>query len=142
MKNDTSTPCLAPSNSSDVVSVARSDAARTVGAGIAPPRVACFDIKRLDIEFFDVKWFSDMIRVVSPGPPSPPIGLRLTRTARAVSHTFEREMTQAGGSAATWQVLLLVRSGNWETQSKLAEQLGITGPTLTHHLNALERKGL
>ncbi|HEY1521132.1 MAG TPA: MarR family transcriptional regulator, partial [Solirubrobacteraceae bacterium] len=27
-------------------------------------------------------------------------------------------------------------------QSELAEELGITGATLTHHLNALERKGL
>lgn len=51
-------------------------------------------------------------------------------------------MADAGGSASTWQVLLLVRSGNWETQSALAEELGITGATLTHHLNALERKGL
>jgi DNA-binding MarR family transcriptional regulator len=30
----------------------------------------------------------------------------------------------------------------WDTQSSLAEELGITGATLTHHLNALERKGL
>jgi MarR family transcriptional regulator, transcriptional regulator for hemolysin len=51
-------------------------------------------------------------------------------------------MAQAGGSASTWQVLLLVRSANWDTQSEMAEQLGITGATLTHHLNALERKGL
>ena len=75
--------------------------------------------------------------------PSPaPIGLRLTRTSRAVTQAFERAMAQAGGSASTWQVLLLVRSGNWDSQSEMAEQLGITGATLTHHLNALERKGL
>jgi MarR family transcriptional regulator for hemolysin len=51
-------------------------------------------------------------------------------------------MAEAGGSASTWQVLLLVRSQTWDTQSELAEQLGITGATLTHHLNALERRGL
>ena len=51
-------------------------------------------------------------------------------------------MAAAGGSVSTWQVLLLVRSASWDTQSSLAEQLGITGATLTHHLNALERKGL
>jgi len=51
-------------------------------------------------------------------------------------------MAEAGGSVSTWQVLLLVRSANWETQSSLAGELGITGATLTHHLNALERKGL
>jgi len=51
-------------------------------------------------------------------------------------------MAQAGGSVSTWQVLLLVRSQTWDTQSELADQLGITGATLTHHLSALERKGL
>jgi MarR family transcriptional regulator for hemolysin len=51
-------------------------------------------------------------------------------------------MAEAGGSVSTWQVLLLVRAANWDTQSEMADQLGITGATLTHHLNALERKGL
>ena len=73
---------------------------------------------------------------------TPPIGLQLTRTSRAVTQAFERAMAQAGGSVSTWQVLLLVRSANWDTQSEMAEQLGITGATLTHHLNGLERKGL
>lgn len=79
---------------------------------------------------------------MSPRPVPAPIGLRLTRTSRAVTQAFERAMAQAGGSVSTWQVLLLVRSANWDTQSEMAEQLGITGATLTHHLNALERKGL
>jgi MarR family transcriptional regulator, transcriptional regulator for hemolysin len=80
--------------------------------------------------------------VVSSRPASTPIGLRLTRTSRAVTQAFERAMAQAGGSVSTWQVLLLVRTASWETQSELAGELGITGATLTHHLNALERKGL
>jgi MarR family transcriptional regulator for hemolysin len=71
-----------------------------------------------------------------------PIGLRLTRTARVVTQAFERAMSEAGGSAATWQVLLLVRSRQWGQQSELAEAMGVTGATLTHHLNALERRGL
>ena len=71
-----------------------------------------------------------------------PIGLQLARTARTVSQAFERAMAKAGGSAATWQVLLLVRTQNWNTQSAMARSLGITGATLTHHLNALERQGL
>jgi MarR family transcriptional regulator for hemolysin len=79
---------------------------------------------------------------VSPRPFPAPIGLRLARASRAVTQAFERAMAQAGGSVSTWQVLLLVRSANWDTQSEMAEQLGITGATLTHHLNALERKGL
>jgi MarR family transcriptional regulator, transcriptional regulator for hemolysin len=75
-------------------------------------------------------------------PISPPIGLRLSRTARIVSHAFERAMAEAGGSASAWQVLLLVRSREWGTQSRMAESMGITGATLTHHLNALEARGL
>jgi MarR family transcriptional regulator for hemolysin len=51
-------------------------------------------------------------------------------------------MAEAGGSAATWQVLLLVRTQNWSTQSAMARSMGITAATLTHHLNALERQGL
>jgi len=72
----------------------------------------------------------------------PPIGLRLTRTARSVSNAFERAMAEAGGSASAWQVLLLVRSEQWGTQSRMADAMGITGATLTHHLNALEKRGL
>jgi MarR family transcriptional regulator for hemolysin len=51
-------------------------------------------------------------------------------------------MAEAGGSAATWQVLLLVRSGDWSTQSQLAKAMGVTGATLTHHLQGLEADGL
>jgi MarR family transcriptional regulator, transcriptional regulator for hemolysin len=71
-----------------------------------------------------------------------PIGLQLVRTARVVSAAFERAMAEAGGSASTWQVLLLVRSQQWGNQAEMARAMGITGATLTHHLNALERRGL
>jgi MarR family transcriptional regulator, transcriptional regulator for hemolysin len=79
---------------------------------------------------------------VAPAPATIPIGLRLARTARVVSQAFDRALAEAGGSASTWQVLLLVRSQNWGTQSEMAEQMGITGATLTHHLNSLEERGL
>ncbi len=72
----------------------------------------------------------------------PPIGLQLTRTARTVAAAFDRALVQAGGSAPIWQVLLLVRAGQSATQSEMAEAMGITGATLTHHLNAMERNGL
>jgi MarR family transcriptional regulator for hemolysin len=71
-----------------------------------------------------------------------PIGLQLTRTARTVSQEFERAMAEAGGSAAAWQVLLLIRSGQWGTQSNMAQAMGVTGATMTHHLNSLEAQGL
>jgi MarR family transcriptional regulator for hemolysin len=72
----------------------------------------------------------------------PPLGLRLARTAHTVSQAFERAMAEAGGSASAWQVLLLVRSGEWGTQARIAEAMGVTGATLTHHLNGLEAEGL
>jgi MarR family transcriptional regulator for hemolysin len=75
-------------------------------------------------------------------PVLPPIGLRLTRAAHAVTQAFERAMAEAGGSASAWQVLLLVRSEQWGTQSGLAKAMGVSGATVTHHLNALEAQGL
>ena len=75
-------------------------------------------------------------------PQTTPLGLQLAKTARAVSHEFERAMSESGGAAAAWQVLLLIRSGQWGTQSNLAKAMGVTGATMTHHLNALEKQGL
>ncbi len=75
-------------------------------------------------------------------PRALPIGLQLARTARVVTQAFERAMADAGGSAAAWQVLLLVRSQEWGNQARMAEAMGITSATLTHHLNALESRGL
>jgi MarR family transcriptional regulator for hemolysin len=78
-----------------------------------------------------------------PQPDRPmPIGLQLTRTARSVSTEFERAMAEAGGSVSTWQVLVLIRSGQWDTQSGLAKAMGVTAATMTHHLNTLESNGL
>jgi MarR family transcriptional regulator for hemolysin len=77
-----------------------------------------------------------------PRPTTQPLGLHLTRTARAAAQAFDRAMAVDGGSAATWQVLLLVRSGDWSTQSQLARAMGVTGATLTHHLKSLEADGL
>src|SRR3954466_5638091 len=77
-----------------------------------------------------------------PPPLVPPIGLRLSRTARTVTQAFERTLADAGGSAAAWQVLVLVRAQEWGTQARMAEAMGIPAATLTHPLNALERQGL
>ena len=77
-----------------------------------------------------------------PRPATPPIGLELARTARVVGQAFDRALGEEGGSAATWQVLLLVRSGEWGQQSEMAAAMGVTSATLTHHLNSLERQGL
>jgi MarR family transcriptional regulator for hemolysin len=95
----------------------------------------CIDVKSFDIYLLCYGF-------PMQAPETQPIGLQLGRTARAVGQAFERAMADAGGSAATWQVLLLIRSRQWDQQSEMAKAMGITGATLTHHLNALERQGL
>ena len=75
-------------------------------------------------------------------PPGPPIGLHLARTTKAVSRAFEEALASAGGSSSTWLILISLKSQRFSNQRELAEALGIEGPTLTHHLNAMETDGL
>jgi MarR family transcriptional regulator for hemolysin len=41
-----------------------------------------------------------------------------------------------------WLILTALRGEQWRTQLELARSLGIEGPTLTRHLDGLERAGL
>jgi MarR family transcriptional regulator for hemolysin len=66
----------------------------------------------------------------------------LAHTARTVTAAFNAAMAQHGASAATWQVLVLLRAERWGTQAALADAMGIRAATLTHHLNAMQRQGL
>lgn len=79
----------------------------------------------------------------APGPPSaPPIGFVLSQVSKAVARAFDDAMTEAGGSLSTWLVLRSLMPGGDRPQSDLAQAVGVQGPTLTHHLNALEAQGL
>jgi MarR family transcriptional regulator, transcriptional regulator for hemolysin len=75
-------------------------------------------------------------------PGGPPIGLQLATTAKAVSRAFNDTLAEAGGSLPIWLVLTALRGERWRTQLDLARRLGIEGPTLTRHLDGLERAGL
>ena len=66
---------------------------------------------------------------MSRPPLIPPIGLRLARPARVVTQAFERAMAEAGGSAAAWQGLVLVRRRIGGGGRPTAEAIGITGAT-------------
>jgi MarR family transcriptional regulator for hemolysin len=77
-----------------------------------------------------------------PRPPRPPIGLQLTRTARSVSRAFDDALAAAGGSLPVWLVLLALKSQPPGNQRDLAEAVGIREATLTHHLNAMDARGL
>ena len=72
----------------------------------------------------------------------PGVGDLLLRTARALGRAPDEALTAAGGSTATWQVLRAVRGSDARTQTELAEVVGVRQPTLTHHLDGLERAGL
>ena len=58
-----------------------------------------------------------------------PVGLHLTQAARSVSRAFDDALAEAGGSLPVWLVLL-------------AEAMGVSEATLTHHLNAMDTDGL
>lgn len=71
-----------------------------------------------------------------------PIGLRLNQAARAVERAFDEALAAAGGTLPTWLILLNLVIHKPATQKDLAEKVGIKEATLTHHLNALEERGL
>jgi MarR family transcriptional regulator for hemolysin len=75
-------------------------------------------------------------------PPTEPIGLELTRTAKAVSRAFDRALAEAGSSLPVWLILVSLKGQHHGAQRQLAEAVGVEGPTLTHHLNRMESAGL
>ena len=75
-------------------------------------------------------------------PARLPVGLQLSRAAKAVSRAFDDALAQAGGSLPVWLVLISVKSRQAASQRELAAAAGIQGATLTHHLNAMESAGL
>jgi MarR family transcriptional regulator for hemolysin len=78
-----------------------------------------------------------------PGPPRrTPIGIVVAQTAKALDRAFDDALGAAGGTRATWLVLMSIMSGRAATQGALAARVGIRGPTLTHHLDRMERDHL
>ena len=77
-----------------------------------------------------------------PEPFPLPIGLRLNQTARVVERAFDEALAEAGGTLPVWLVLLNLKIHRPANQKKLAEFVGISEATLTHHLNAMDASGL
>ncbi|HVT67446.1 MAG TPA: MarR family transcriptional regulator [Trebonia sp.] len=77
-----------------------------------------------------------------PEPFPVPIGLRLAGAARVVERAFEEELAAAGGSLPVWLILLNLKIRRPANQRELAEAVGIREATLTHHLTALDARGL
>jgi MarR family transcriptional regulator, transcriptional regulator for hemolysin len=70
------------------------------------------------------------------------LSLLVGRTAKGLSRAFDDVLVAAGGSSPVWQVLRVLSSGPHRTQADLAAVIGVRQPTLTHHLDAMERAGL
>jgi MarR family transcriptional regulator for hemolysin len=75
-------------------------------------------------------------------PAAEPVGRAVSSSAKVLSRAFERELAEAGGSQPVWLILLALKQQRWRTQQDLARAVGIEGPTLTHHLDGLEKSGL
>ena len=77
-----------------------------------------------------------------PAPFPVPIGLRLSQAARAVERAFDEALGQAGGTLPVWLILLSLKIRKPSIQRELAEVVGVREATLTHHLNAMDARGL
>jgi MarR family transcriptional regulator for hemolysin len=75
-------------------------------------------------------------------PDQVPIGLQLNQAARLVGRAFDDALGEAGGSLPVWLVLLNLKIRRVASQRELADAVGVTAPTLTHHLGAMEADGL
>jgi MarR family transcriptional regulator, transcriptional regulator for hemolysin len=77
-----------------------------------------------------------------PQPARVPIGRQLARAAKSAGRAFDDALAEAGGSLPAWLVLLSLKSQPVRNQRELADAVGVTEATLTHHLNALDAQGL
>ena len=77
-----------------------------------------------------------------PPPDHIPIGLDFARTHKLVRQAFDAALAEAGATRPVWLALLSIKSRTLANQREHAEAIGIQGPTLTHHLNALETQGM
>jgi MarR family transcriptional regulator for hemolysin len=94
---------------------------------------------------FDFKGFDvDVLEFYALGmrPARIPVGLHLSQTARTVSRAFDDALGEAGGSLPVWLVLLNLKANPRGSQRRIAEAIGVTEATLTHHLNAMDTDGL
>jgi MarR family transcriptional regulator, transcriptional regulator for hemolysin len=71
-----------------------------------------------------------------------PIGLQLSHAARVVSRAFDDALAEAGGTLPVWLVLLNLKIHRPANQRELADAVGVREATLTHHLNAMDGRGL
>ena len=77
-----------------------------------------------------------------PAPFPLPIGLRLSQASHAVERAFDEALSEAGGTLPVWLILLNLKIRKPGNQRELAKAVGVREATLTHHLNAMDARGL
>ncbi|WP_129802174.1 MarR family transcriptional regulator [Streptomyces sp. F001] len=70
------------------------------------------------------------------------IAPKLRLAAKESRAFFEAELGRSGITFATWTVLATLKLEGPMIQRRLAEYLSIEGPTLTRHLETMERRGI
>ena len=75
-------------------------------------------------------------------PDGTPLGLLLATTSKAVGRAFNSALAESGGSVPVWLILNALEREPRRTQLDNARAVGIEGPTLTRHLDGMERAGL
>src|SRR5215217_7291745 len=69
------------------------------------------------------------------------LAILVSRSGRSLDRALDQALTAAGGSLATWLVLQALGTRDHATQAEVARAVGVRQPTLTHHLDSLERSG-
>ncbi|MFF7457875.1 MarR family winged helix-turn-helix transcriptional regulator [Kitasatospora sp. NPDC008115] len=67
---------------------------------------------------------------------------KLHLTAKSCRAFFEERLAEAGTTFAAWTVLAALKLEGPMIQRALAQHLSIEGPTLSRHLESMERRGL
>src|SRR5262245_45889298 len=75
-------------------------------------------------------------------PDGTPLGFLLATTSKAVGRAFNDVLAAEGGSIPIWLILNALLSEPRRSQQDLAHAVGIEGPTLTRHLDGMEKAGL
>src|SRR6266851_9166270 len=75
-------------------------------------------------------------------PTETPIGLLLSQTAKRLSRAFDEALAAEGGSLPVWLILMSLFREGMLSHGELARRVGVQGPTLTHHLDAMADQGL
>jgi MarR family transcriptional regulator, transcriptional regulator for hemolysin len=77
------------------------------------------------------------------GPPRQiPLGILVARVGKQLDRAFDDALARSGGTRPAWLILLAITTGAGGSQSAIASRVGISGPTLIHHLDRLQAAGL